>query len=240
MLLTCRVNLCVTNVDDRLQSLHQDTLRGLTIPDTSVMAVNRLADEICSRITSRPSLLAGLAQDVFQRKKPSHLSCRCQQMSKNTVGLNYKSVRYQSRSVEDHKPGCPFFGRELAKSMESSLRCSLISRCIQISLTRPQYLGRFIVIPIVDESTAPSLERFRQANQEVSDTLRGYQSRSHGPFRGAITDEILSQVKQVMQRLLEGLVEDLQTGKYSARDQTQRGSTLLHVSSHRHFRDFVS
>ena len=233
MLLICRAHLSVTNVDDRLQSLHQEVSRELTTSprfDTSVMAIDKLADEICNRIASRPSLLADLAHNEYQRRRPSHLGCRCQQMAKCTIDLNYKIVRYQSRSIEDHKPGCLYFGRNLAKSFESSIRFSLLSRCIDVTLARPQYLGRFMVISIVNKVTAPSFERFRYARREVNDTLG-----NNDVFRGDITDENSSKVRRVMQELLEGLVDDLQIGKYSARDQSADGSTLLHVSSRRLF-----
>ena len=233
MLLICGAHLSVTNVDDRLQSLHQEVSRGLaTSPtfDTSVMAIDKLADEICNRIASRPSLLADLAHNEHQRTRPSHLGCRCQQTTKRTIDLNYEIVRYQSRSIEDHKPGCPYFGRTLAKRFESSLRFLLLSRCIDITLARPQYIGRFIVISIVNKETAPSFKRFRHARHEVNDTLG-----SNVVFRGNITNEDSSKVRRVMQELLEGLVDDLQIGKYSARDQSAGGSTLLHVSSHRLF-----
>lgn len=239
MLQMCRTNLAVTNVDDRLQSLHQEVSTGLITMSTSVMTIDKLADEICNRIASRPSLLADLAHNDTPRRRPSYLCCRCQQWSKHTVDLDYKFFRYQKRSVESHKPGCPYFGRNLAKRIESSLRCSLFSRCIEISLARPQYLGSFSVISIVDESTAPSFERFRQASREVCNTLWGISSCPVQPFQGDITYTNMSKVKQVMQRLLEGLVEDIQIGKYSARDQSNRGSTLLHVSSRYLFRNVM-
>ena len=188
MLQMCRTNLAVTNVDDRLQALHQEVSTGLITMNTSVMAIDKLADEICNRIASRPSLLADLAQHDTQRRRPSYLGCRCQQFLKHTIELDYKFFRYQKRIVESHKPGCPYFGRHLAKRIESSLRCSLFSRCIEISLARPQCLGSFSVISIVDELTAPSFERFRQASREVCNALWGTPSFAVETFQGDITN----------------------------------------------------
>ena len=141
MFVVCQVNLSATNVDDRLQSLHEKVLKGLTTLDPSGTTIDRSADEIGFHITSRPSLLANLVCNDFQRRRPSHPSCRCQQMPKHAGNLDYKSFYYRKHTVDGHKPECPCFGRNLAKRLESSLRCSFVSHCIETTLARPQHLG---------------------------------------------------------------------------------------------------
>ena len=140
MFVVYRVILSVTNVDDRLQSLHQNFSRRWTTLNTSVTAIDELRDGICNRIVSQPSLLANLHND-FQRRRPSHLGRRCQQMAKHAGNLDYKSFYYQKHTVDGHKPGCPYSGRNLAKRMESSLCCSFVSQRIETTMARPQYLG---------------------------------------------------------------------------------------------------
>lgn len=85
-------------------------MRSLSTSESSTAAIDRLADEISNRFASRPSLLATLTGDCFQPKNLSHRGCRCQcrQMSELIAGMNYGSIRYQRRSVEAHKPGCPY------------------------------------------------------------------------------------------------------------------------------------
>ena len=231
MLLTCQVNLRVTSIDSRLQSLQQGVLSSLSTREPSVFETETMFNEVCNRLASRPSLLADLARNNLRRQKPGHPLCRCRQNSRHTIDLSYLSIRYQHRSTTGHKPGCPHFGQSLAKRMETTLRCSLASRSIEINIAR---LGRLMMfdlsfIPIVDEHTAPSLKRFRDAHGQINEVLQiGYQDRPC-PSRDPITEQSLSNVKQAMQELLEGLIDDLQTNQYSARDQSRHGSTLLHV-----------
>lgn len=82
----CRVNLSVTNVDDRLQSLHQEVSKGLTTLDPSGTTIDKLADEIGNHFTSRPSLLANLVCNDIQRRRPSPILAadvnRCQSTPK--------------------------------------------------------------------------------------------------------------------------------------------------------------
>jgi len=51
------------------------------------------------------------------------------------------------------------------------------------------------------------------------------------PFRNPIPEQKLLSVRKSMESLYNGLLEDLQTAKYSARVQCNKGFTLLHVSS---------
>lgn len=91
------------------------------------------------------------------------------------------------------------------------------------------------IISIVDDLTAPSFELFRDAARSIGRTLElGDRQNSLDVFRGSITAQSLSSVKQTMQDLLDALAEDLQNERYSARDQSRNGSTLLHVSSRCH------
>ena len=237
MLLTCQVDLRVTSIDSRLQSLQQGVLSSLSTREPSIFETETMYNEICNRFATRPQLLANLVSDDSQSMKPGHSFCRCRQLSRHTIDMSYLSIRYQDRSTTGHKPGCPYFGKSLAKRMETTLRFSLASRSIEINIARPQYLGRSMMfdlsfIPIVDEHTAPSFKRFKDALLQISRVLgTGYQD-PPCPSRDPITEQSISNVKQAMQELLNGLAEDLQTNQYSARDQSSHGSTLLHVGYH--------
>ena len=234
MLLTCRVDLRVTNMDSRLQLLQQEVLTSLSSREPSVLPFEKMLNHISNHIASKPSLLPDIARDISQRRKPEHLHCRCRQMLRHTIDVSCASIRYQHRSTMGHQPGCAYFGQTLAKRMETSLRFSLASRTIEIILARPQHLGNMMelglsLISIVDDLTAPSFKRFREAQAQINGVLRvGFQD-PPCPSRDPVSDQNLSNVKHVMQELLNGLVEDLQTNQYSARDQSKHGSTLLHV-----------
>ena len=232
MLLTCRVDLRMTNLDSRLQLLQQEVLSSLSSRERSVPAIENMGNEMCNKIASRPSLLAELARKSLPWRQPERLRCRCRQTSKHTIDMSCVSILYQRRSSIGHQPGCAYSGQSLIERMETSLRFSLASRSIEIHLARPQHLGHimlFSFISIVDELTAPSFKRFRDANWQINKILEiGYQE-SPCPYRDPVTEESLSNVKEAMQELLDGLEEDLQTNQYSARDQSTHGSTLLHV-----------
>ena len=232
MLLTCRVDLRVTNIDSRLQLLQQEVLSSLSTREPSVLPIEKMFNQMCNHIASRPSLLADLAKNNLQWGKSEHLRCRCRQMSKHTIDMSCVSIRYQHRSTMGHQPGCAYSGQSLVKRMETSLRFSLASRSIEINLARPQHLGHIMLlsfISIVDEPTAPSFKRFRDAHSQINKVLSMSCQDSPCPSRDPITEQSLSNVKQAMQELLDGLIEDLQTNQYSARDQSSHGSTLLHV-----------
>ena len=158
-------------------------------------------------------------------------------MSKLAIILEYNSFRHQKRTIEGHKPSCPHLGRIFSKSIKTHFHFSIFSRCVEISLTRPQHLKRktilgLNIIPVVNASKAPSFKRFRHANREVRKAL-GLDSRiTRTPIFGFdMKDAKVTEVKQAMQELLEGLVDNLQAGKYSARDQSWSRSTLLHIRS---------
>jgi len=237
MLLTCRTHLGLTNLDSRIESLNLEVHRGLSIREPSTLAVEKLANEFCHRLASRPSQLAGLAGDESKRKRSCNLVCRCRQVLQSARGSNYGFIRYQNRTAESHQPGCPFFGQRLASRVERSLRCSLISWSIEITMARPSCLGPTMlfglnVISTVDDLTAPSFERFRDAARKISRTLKRSDCQTLlSIFGGLIMAQSLSSVKQTMHDLLDALADDLQNGRYSARDQSRDGSTLLHVSS---------
>ena len=232
MLLTCRVDLRMTKLDSRLELLQQDFQSSLSTPERSVPAIEKMGNQICNYFASRPSLLADLARNDLPWRKPERLRCRCRQTSKHTIDMSCVSILYQHRSSTGHQPGCACSGRSLLEKMETSLRFSLASRSIEIHLARPHYLGHimlFSFISIVDELTAPSFKRFRDAHWQINKILAiGYQD-SPCPYRDPVTEQSLSNVKQAMQELLDGLVDDLRTNQYSARDQSTHGSTLLHV-----------
>ena len=234
MLLTCRIDLRVTNIDTRLHLLQQEVLGGLNTREPSVSANERIFNQMCNHIASRPSLVADVAWNNFLWRKPEHLRCRCRQISRYTIDMSCVSFRYQHRSTMGHQPGCAFLGQSLAKRMETSLRFSLASRSIEINIARPQPLGQLFgvsIISIVDELTAPSFKRFIDAHRQINGVLRIGNQDPLCAFRDAIPERSLSNLKQAMQELLDGLIDDLQTNQYSARDQSSHGSTLLHVGN---------
>lgn len=232
MLLTCRVDLRVTNIDSRLQSLQQEVRSSLSTREPSVSGNQLIFNQMCNHIASRPSVLADLARNNFLWRKLEHSRCRCRQISRQTIDMSYVSFRYQHRSTMGHQTGCDYSGQSLAKRTETSLRFSLASRSIEINLARPQPLGQLFglsIISIVDELTAPSFKRFTEAHPQINGVYNIGNQDPLCPSRDPITEQSLSNVKQAMQELLDGLIEDLQTNQYSARDQSSHGSTLLHV-----------
>ena len=243
MLLTCRVDLRVTNIDTRLQLLQQDVLGSLSTREPSVSANEMIFNQMCNHIASRPSLVPDLARNNFPRKKPEQSRCRCRQISRYTIDMSCVSFRYQHRSTMGHQPGCAYLGQSLAKRMETSLRFSLASRSIEINLARPQPLGQLFgvsIISIVDELTAPSFKRFKDAHRQINGVLKIRNQDPLCAFRDPIPERTLSNLKQAMQDLLDGLIEDLQTNQYSARDQSSHGSTLLHVGNRHPFHVYLT
>ena len=232
MLLTCRVDLRMTNIDSRLHLFQQEVLSSLSTRERSILAIQEMGNQMCNQLASRPSMLADFARKNLQWRKPEHLRCRCRQISKHTIDMSCVSIRYQHHSSMGHQPGCAYSGQSLVKRMETSLRFSLASRSIEINLARPQRLGHimlFSFISVEDELTAPSFKRFRDARLQINEVLGMSYQDTPCPSRDLVTEQSLSNVKQAMQELLDGLVEDLQANQYSARDQSSRGSTLLHV-----------
>lgn len=265
LLLTCELHLYVkTTVDSRLQSLQQqveqgfnehtvsiDKERQLILSDSrnnqrqdngaqsqpSPLPIALLAEEICHRLASRPELLAKVAREDTEGKNIHNMSCQCGRMLKQKSAVDCGFIRYQHRAIESHKPGCPYFERNLEKRMELSLRVSLISRSIDITLAMSNAPGaltlylQLLDFPIVDQRIAPCFRRFQSAEQEIrwllwDGPIIPYQI----PFRNPIPEQKLLRVRYSMESLYNGLLEDLQTTKYSARVQSDNGSTLLHVS----------
>lgn len=261
MLVTCQSSLHMITLDSRLQSLQEQVLRqtsGRVLPNVdesgfeetdhridqrkepgalvprSTLPINTLAEEICNRLTSKSGLLAEAARDAFDSEKHAHGSCPCKRVLKQTFSLNFWLVHYQQRTVERHKPACPYFERSIEQRMESNLRVSLLSRSFKMTLERSTGSGALMLLklqtyPVVEGRTALSFNRIGQAFLNVDKILYRNRFGSRWLVGGCITDDMSLEVRHVMEEYYETLFEDLRTAQYSARQQTEGGTTLLHV-----------
>jgi len=249
-----------TTVDGRLRSLQQQVEQGFNehavsidreLPDLrsnqrpdggapsqpSSLPVAPLAEEICHRLASRPGLLAKVAEEDSGGKSIRTAGCQCGRMLKQQSAAYCGFIYYQHCTTENHKPGCPYSEQNLEKKMELSIRVALISRSFDITLAMSNAPGahtlylRFLEVHTVDKRTAPSFGRFKSTELEIRRLLwEGPNVLYQFPFPDPIPKHKLLRVRHSMESLYNGLLEDLQTARYSARVQSDGGATLLHVS----------
>ncbi len=174
-----------------------------------------------------------------KRKRPIQppLFCSCRPMrSGASVSMAWQTTTVYYHRRSQHRPDCPWH-RLAGRSWTFGLRTTIsaiVARSVTVTLNMDFGAGGFSLapvlsaVPVVDRTRSPAFAAVDAACEQILQ-VNGVESiieLSHH----RMTNNEANAVAQIYQTLYNNLQQVLSSGRASARDQTQNGATLLHVS----------
>lgn len=204
------------------------------------------------RVVTKPSLVDDLVTSVrpfhtsqsmrctLQGKRPLQRSplCSCRPVRSGASTSWQLTTAYYERR-DQHQPDCPW-RQQAGTSWTFGFRTTVsavLARSIRVAFKMDFGAGGFAIAPVlsavrvVDRARSPAFAAIEAA---CSDALRLYRRRRAmellSVFVQASEYSTILRLGEIYRKLHDDLHRLFSSGQASARDQTQEGATILHVS----------